>query len=254
MTTPGPLPNPADLGDRILNAQLSRIALSVAALSVVALLPLPALAQVDEDRLGAWYMYFFSTRLKDRPWGFQGDGQYRAWDLGSDREQLLLRGGVTYTTPEGEATFTLGYANITTGEFGDGDDTSGEDRIYQEALLRQKIGQRVHLRHRFRFEQRWVEDQDFRTRFRYAIFLNVPFKGTEIRKGSVYASLYDELFINGQRDIGDGREVELFDRNRLYGGVGYALTDRRMLQFGYMLQTTDDFSKGQLQFSFHHVF
>ncbi len=66
--------------------------------------------------------------------------------------------------------------------------------------------------------------------------------------------MYDELFINGQRDIGDGRTVELFDRNRLYGGIGYALTDRRKLQFGYMIQTTDDFSKAQLQFSFHHTF
>ncbi len=48
--------------------------------------------------------------------------------------------------------------------------------------------------------------------------------------------------------------VELFDRNRLYGGLGYALADRRKLQLGYMIQTTDTFSKGQLQLSFHHVF
>jgi hypothetical protein len=214
----------------------------------------PAIAQVDEDQVGAWYMYFWSTRLEGSRWGFQGDGQYRAWDLGSDLEQLLLRGGVTYTTKKSDATFTVGYANVTSGEFGDSDDTLRENRIYQEALLPQKIGKRVYLRHRFRFEQRWVEDQDFRTRFRYAIFINVPFKGPEIRRGSIYASLYDEIFINGQRDIGDGLEVELFDRNRLYGAIGYALTVRRRLQFGYMIQTTDAFSKGQLQFSFHHVF
>jgi hypothetical protein len=213
-----------------------------------------AWAQVDEDQLGAWYMYFWNTRLKDSQWGFQGDGQYRAWDLGPDMEQLLLRGGATYTTKKGDATFTLGYANITSGEFGDGDGTSGENRIYQEALLPQKIGKRVYLRHRFRFEQRWVEDQDFRTRFRYAIFLSIPFRGEQIHKGTIYAALYNELFINGERDIGEGRTVELFDRNRLYGGVGYALTDRRKLQFGYMIQTTDTFSKAQLQLSFHHTF
>lgn len=214
----------------------------------------PARAQVDEDQLGAWYMYFWITQLENSQWGFQGDGQYRAWDLGSDMEQLLLRGGVTYTTRKSDAVFTLGYANVTSGEFGDGDGTSGEDRIYQEALLPQKIGKRVYLRHRFRFEQRWVEDQDFRTRYRYAIFLNVPFKGEEIRKGTLYASLYNELFINGQRDIGDGREVERFDRNRFYAAIGYALTGPRRLQLGYMIQSTDDFSKGQLQLSFHHRF
>lgn len=214
----------------------------------------PLLAQVDEDQVGAWYIYFWNTQLENSRWGFQGDGQYRTWNLGSDLEQLLLRGGVTYTTEQSDATFTLGYANITSGEFGDSDETSGEHRIYQEALLPQKIGKRVHIRHRFRFEQRWVEDQDFRTRFRYAIFLDIPFNGAQIRKGSIYAALYDEIFINGQRDIAEGRQVELFDRNRFYGAIGYALAARRKLQFGYMIQTTDEFSKGQLQFSFHHAF
>ena len=236
------------------SARCLRPVLLIAALSIMAALPAPALSQIDENDVGAWYMYFFSTRLKESRWGFQGDGQYRAWDLGTDLEQLLLRGGVTYTTLKSDATFTLGYANVTSGEFGDSDETSGEHRLYQEALLPQQIGKRVYLRHRFRFEQRWVEGQKFRTRYRYAIFLNVPFKGTEIQKGAVYAAFYDELFINGQRDIGDGLEVELFDRNRLYGAIGYALKDRQMLQFGYMLQTTDTYTKGQLQFSFHHVF
>ena len=214
----------------------------------------PAFAQIDEDQLGAWYMYFWVKQLKDSQWGFQGDAQYRAWDLGGDMEQLLLRGGVTYTTKKSDAIFTLGYANVTSGTFGGGDVTSRENRIYQEALLPHKIGNRVDLRHRFRFEQRWVEDQDLRTRFRYTMFLNIPFRGDEIRKGSLYASFYDEIFINGQRGIGDDREVQLFDRNRLYGGIGYALADRGRLQFAYMIQTTDTFSKGQLQFSFHHIF
>lgn len=236
---------------------LLRIAALVAGLAILSGLLAPALAQsepIDEDQVGAWYMYFWNTRLKDSQWGFQGDGQYRAWDLLTDMEQLLLRGGVTYTTPKGDATFTLGYANVTSGDFGDSDDTSGENRIYQEALLPQKIGDRVRLRHRFRFEQRWVEDQDFRTRFRYAIFIDIPINDKEMRKGTIYAAIYDELFINGQRDIGDGREVELFDRNRLYGGVGFALNPRRKVQLGYMLQTTDNWSKTQLQFSFHHTF
>ncbi len=214
----------------------------------------PAAAQVDEDDIGAWYMYFWNTRLNDSQWGFQGDGQYRAWDLGSDMEQLLLRGGLTYTTRNGDATFTGGVASITSGDFGDSDDTTSETRLYQEALLPQRIGSKVQLRHRFRFEQRWVDDQDFRTRFRYALFFEIPFQGEQIRKGTLYAALYNEIFINGEEDIGDGRMVERFDRNRLYGGIGYGLADRQRVQFGYMIQTTDAISKGQLQFSFHHSF
>ncbi len=55
------------------------------------------IAQIDEDQLGAWYMYFWNTKLPDKPWGLQGDVQYRNWDLGGDLEQLLIRNGLTYT-------------------------------------------------------------------------------------------------------------------------------------------------------------
>jgi hypothetical protein len=216
---------------------------------------MPAAAQdIDEDQLGAWYMYFFNTRLGDSQWGFQGDVQYRNWDLGGDLEQLLLRGGITWRPKSGDALFTLGYGNITTGEFDSSTTASHEDRVYQEALLPHKIGSRVSLRHRFRYEQRWVEDQDFRTRFRYALFVDVPLNGDTLSQGAWYLAFYNEIFINGERDIGDGREVELFDRNRTYGALGYSLTDSLKIQGGYMYQITDSVEKGQLQLSLHQSF
>ncbi|MEE4162094.1 MAG: DUF2490 domain-containing protein [Woeseiaceae bacterium] len=216
--------------------------------------PSQAHAQIDEDQLGAWYMYFFDARFDDSQWGVQGDLQYRNWDMLGDLEQLLLRGGLTWRPRSNDALLTLGYANITTGEFGDGDGTVNEDRIYQEAALPQKIGNRIFLRHRFRYEQRWVESQDFRTRFRYAIFMNVPFNRDDLGKGAWYLSLYNEIFINGERDIGDGRTVELFDRNRFYAAIGYSLSDRLRLQTGFMHQKTDNWDKPQFQLSLHQAF
>ena len=213
-----------------------------------------AVAQVDEDQTGAWYMYFLDASATDSGWGIQGDVQYRNWDLGGDLEQLLLRGGVTYKPESANVLFTLGYGNIRTGEFGPGDATVSEDRIYQELALPQKVGSRVYLRHRFRYEQRWVDNQDFRTRFRYALFANIPLNQDDLRQGAWYLSFYNEIFINGERDIGDGREVELFDRNRLYGALGYSLRDSLRLQAGYMHQTTDSIEKGQIQLSLHHRF
>lgn len=211
-------------------------------------------APVDEDQLGAWYMYFWSLRLADDRWGFQGDVQYRNWDYGGDLEQLLVRGGATWTPRGADLTVTLGYANITSGAFGDDDGTTGEDRAYQELLLPQGLGARVRLRHRFRFEQRWVEDQDFRTRFRYALFVDVPLNRADLGRGALYLALYDEVFLNGERDIGGGREVETFDRNRLYGALGWAVTDRLRLQLGYMYQSSPSIDKGQLQLSAHQTF
>ena len=211
-------------------------------------------AQIDEDQTGAWYMYFWNTTFGESQWGLQGDIQYRNWDLGGDLEQLLLRGGITFSPKNADVKFTLGYGNITSGAFGESDETSGESRIYQEALLPHKISDRFYLTHRFRYEQRWVEDQDFRTRYRYNLFLNVPFNQKNLGKNAIYLALYNEIFINGEREIGDGRRVELFDRNRFYSALGYAIKDNLKVQAGYMTQTTNALSKGQIQLSLHHSF
>ena len=52
-------------------------------------------AQINENAMGAWYMYFFNTTINESLWGIQGDIQFRNWDMGGDLEQLLLRGGLT---------------------------------------------------------------------------------------------------------------------------------------------------------------
>jgi hypothetical protein len=213
-----------------------------------------ASSQVDESQTGAWYMYFYNKTFKDSQWGIQGDFQYRDWAGLGDMEQLLLRSGLTFRPKDANVMFTLGYANITSGVPGEISDTSGENRIYQEALIPQKLGSRYFITHRFRYEQRFVEDQDFRTRYRYMLFFNVPFNKTELEKNAVYLALYNELFINGETDIGDGRSTELFDRNRTYMGLGYVLSSKVRVQLGWMNQKTVNWGKGQLQFSLHHNF
>jgi hypothetical protein len=212
-------------------------------------------AQVEESKLGAWYMYFYNHQFKDSQWGIQGDFQYRDWQGLGDMEQLMLRSGLTFTPKDSGVMFTLGYANITTGQFGENDDTFGENRIYQEALFQQKLGSRFYLTHRFRYEQRFVENQDFRTRYRYNLFLNVPLNKKDLSPNAIYVALYNELFINGETGIGDNRSVELFDRNRTYMGMGYVLSPTIRFQLGWMNQKTVNWgSKGQLQISMHHNF
>lgn len=211
-------------------------------------------AQPEQSKTGAWYMYFFKHQFENSQFGFQGDLQYRNWNIIGDLEQLLIRSGLTYTPNKTDVLFTLGYGNITTGEYGGSNATTSESRIYQEVLLPQKLGNRVYLAHRFRYEQRFVESQDFRTRYRYNLFLNIPFNNSSITKNTFYAALYNELFINGQTDIADNREVELFDRNRTYLGFGYVIQKGAKLQLGWMNQKTVNWGKAQLQLSFHHDF
>lgn len=220
--------------------------------SVILFISEKSIAQINEDQVGAWYMYFWNTTIDEGPFGFQGDVQYRNWNLLGDLEQLLLRGGITYSPQNAQIKFTLGYGRISSGEFGEGDNTVSENRIYQEALLPHQVGERFYLTHRFRYEQRWVENQDFRTRYRYNLFLNLPFNQNDLSPGAIYLALYNELFINGQRETGGGRDVELFDRNRFYSAIGYSMKNGLRTQLGYMIQTTDNWAKGQLQVSLHH--
>ncbi len=221
---------------------------------VIVLTPKIGTSQIDNSQLGAWYMYFFNTNFKESSWGVQGDIQYRNWDLGGDLEQLLIRGGLTYSPKNADIKFTTGYGHITTGVFGSDNATSVESRIYQEALFPTKIGKLFHLNHRFRYEQRFVENQDFRTRYRYNLFVTVPLNKIELNPKALYLAMYNELFINGQQDIGDGREVEYFDRNRAYIALGYILKKGLKVQFGVMNQKTNSWSKNQLQLSLHHNF
>lgn len=221
---------------------------------VLLMLPNLGKSQINEDEMGAWYMYFFNTTFKEGPWGFQGDIQFRNWNIAGDLEQLLLRGGLTYQPKSAKIKFTLGYGNITTGKYGADKSTTAESRIYQEALFPVQFGNRFYTNHRFRYEQRFVEGQDFRTRYRYNLFLNIPLNKANMEKESVYLALYNELFINGQRSIGNGNSVEIFDRNRFYSAFGYVIKKGLRVQLGVMNQTTDNWSKNQLQLSLHHKF
>lgn len=208
-------------------------------------------AQINEDKLGAWYMYFFNTTFKESRWGIQGDLQFRNWNIVGDLEQLLVRSGLTYEPKNATIKLTLGYGNITTGSYGADNSTTAESRIYQEALWPVQFGNRVYTNHRFRYEQRFVENQAFRTRFRYNLFLNVPLNKPSMDEKTLYLALYNELFINGEKNIGAGKSVAVFDRNRLYGALGYIIKKGLKVQLGVMNQTTDSWSKNQLQLSLH---
>ncbi len=116
------------------------------------------------------------------------------------------------------------------------------------------MGEKWFLKHRLRFEQRWLNGQDFRTRFRYALFANLPLNRLDLSPGAFYLTLYNELFINGQRDTGGGRGVDLYDRNRFYAALGYQFNETGKIQAGYMQQHSNAVNKGQIQFSIHYSF
>lgn len=211
-------------------------------------------AQNNSDQLGAWYMYFYTTKFKNSQFGIQGDVQYRNWNTIGDLEQLLLRSGLTYKPTNADVTLTLGIAHVTSGAIGESKQTATETRIYQEALVPLKVGKRLYFNNRFRYEQRFIANQDLRTRLRYNLLLNIPINKTTLSKNTFYIALYNEIFINGEKNIGNNRTVNVFDRNRFYAGLGYGITDKLRLQLGFMNQSTETAGKDQIQCSLHHTF
>jgi hypothetical protein len=211
-------------------------------------------AQENQDKLGSWYMYVFNTSLNDSKWGFQGEIQHRHCNILGDLRQMMWRGGINYKPKNTPLKLVLGYANITTGTQGSSDEIFAENRLYQETSFAVKLGKKIYSNHRFRYELRFVDDHNTRTRYRYSLFINISLQGETIVAKTPYIAFYNELFINGQRNIGMGRTVEFLDRNRLYSAFGYMIREGLKVQFGLMRQTTNLSGKNQLQLSFHHSF
>lgn len=192
-------------------------------------------------------MYVGTASVSGSPLGTHGEVQLRNHALDGDLQQLLLRTSIRYT-PDPSATLSLGYGYVVSEAEGEPDNPFSEHRIYQEAFLRQAVS-RLRIGHRFRYEQRFVDDDAFQTRYRYALFATLPLTSPDLRRGTVYAAASAEPFLRG---AGRG-ERPVFDRTRLYGAVGYMVTPSLGVQAGYMDQVFADDADGQLQLSLHQT-
>lgn len=139
-------------------------------LAAFLLASLPASAQAGKT--GAWYIYFGNIQPKSSKFSLDIEAQYRNHNLGGDMQQLLLRSGIKYAFAE-NLNMTAGYAFVQSENQHEPDAPVRENRIYEEAVLSQDAW-RLFFRHRFRYEQRFVQGRDFNTRYRYCLFLDIP--------------------------------------------------------------------------------
>ena len=193
----------------------------------------------QSNNVGTWFVYFGNQKINDK-WNIQSDFQYRDYRFLGQRNQFLARAGLGYNLKPQNHNLLLGYAYIATDaydEFDNNTSTKIEHRIYQQYLYRNKIGLNA-LTHRFRLEERFFPNE-FGLRARYFISLQKPLGSKTIAKGNTYLSAYNELFV----DIKDPK----FDRNRLYGGLGYVITESLRIETGYMIQAQKNITRGQLQ-------
>ncbi|MER3330064.1 MAG: DUF2490 domain-containing protein [Candidatus Kapaibacterium sp.] len=205
-------------------------------LLLVFMVPFAAFSQNSD--LGNWMIYFGNKEI-DKEFNWHHEVQYRNYNAIGDLEQLLLRTGLGYNLTEGNNNILLGYGYILSQNYLELSDEKfdvNEHRIYQQFITKQSIGI-VNLQHRYRFEQRFVED-DFKLRFRYFLAFNIPLNNEELVDNTTYLSFYNELFINSEGNI--------FDRNRLYGGIGYKVNSNMRFELGYMNQFLGNENRDQI--------
>jgi Protein of unknown function (DUF2490) len=193
----------------------------------------------QKSEVGNWLIYFGNQKINEK-WNWHNELQYRSYNFIGDTNQLLLRTGIGYNLTESNNNILLGYGYINTQKYLPNSDEkvqTNEHRIYQQFITRQK-SERLFVQHRYRIEERFIAN-DFQLRFRYFLGVNIPLNKETLDKNAVYLSAYNELFINAEKPI--------FDRNRLYGALGFVIDKNFKIEAGFMAQTLENSNRNQFQ-------
>ncbi len=193
----------------------------------------------QNHNIGNWLAYMGNQKINSK-WNFHNEIQLRNYNFIGDQNQLLIRLGIGHNISSNNNVL-LGYAHVKTVVYTSSTDiktSSIEHRIFQQFLNKKKY-KGYYISNRFRFEERFFKN-DFKLRLRYHFLFNKALNKKEITNNALYFSSYNEIFLNTQNNI--------FDRNRIYAGLGYAINNSIKFETGYMIQTLPERSQQQIQF------
>lgn len=190
-----------------------------------------------EHEPALWMGYYTKFRVGAKSF-YYGEYHIRRRDFAAEMDKLYLRFGYTYLfTKKFEVTGGIATPLSWSKYQGDPayDDVVPEFRFWQQALLVDKL-YHAKMYHQFRFEQRWKRDYlkdspyelTFRWRYRFTIY--VPLNDHKLKPETWFAAAYNEIFLQS----GESITYNIFEDNRLYGGIGYILNNNIQLQLGYM--------------------
>ncbi len=202
-------------------------------------------ASAQKSDIGNWFIYFGNQKINSK-WNWWNEVQYRNYNFIGDMQQLLVRTGIGYNLSDNNNNVLLGYAYARSRNYiANSDDetvSTNEHRIYEQFITRQNF-KRVFIQHRYRVEERFLPD-NFRVRFRYFLSFNVPLNHATMSDKTFYLSAYDEVFLNAKPAI--------FDRNRLYGGIGYVINKNFKVETGFMTQSLERTHRNQFNIFFYN--
>ena len=198
------------------------------------------------DNNNTWFMYLGNHKISEK-WGVHLEAQLRRNDYVAKPQQLLLRTGINYYF-NNQVFVTAGYCFVETYPYGEfpAKATFPENRLWEQFQIKTQL-KRVEWVSRFRLEQRFSNlpvlnttqsiyepgDAVYTNRFRLLNRFSIPFKGETIVDKSLYATVYDEFFINFGKNVA----ANFLDQNRAYAAIGYKIPSVGKLEIGYMYQT-----------------
>ena len=174
--------------------------------------------------LGSWSVLSGKYTF-NKHWNIYAEAQIRSQQMVHDFFYYEYKGGLGYNFKNnGSVLVAAGhYATYQpTGEFTNPNVT--EFRLWEQFVLNNNIG-RVKLEHRYRIEQRFISS-NYRNRFRYRINALLPFGHKVIEKKTLYASLYEEIFVSNENPF--------FEQNRIFAGLGYQIDDHLTVLGGFI--------------------
>jgi len=182
----------------------------------------------NSEHLSDFNMLSFSYK-HNKHWSAYVELQERSIEKFSNPDYYEVKGGIGYNLDNVNQVF-VGVGKY--GTYKNSQISQEEFRLWLQYIYSQKIN-RLKIDHRIRLEKRFfyfpqTDLSDNTERYRYRMTLTLPINKDKIEKNSLFVNAFDEVFF--------GPEAPAFKRNRVFGGLGYQITDNFGANLGYLWQ------------------
>lgn len=173
------------------------------------------------------------------------EGQSRGIQEYTYPDYYEIKGGLGYNLTKNHKPF-IGLGRYAT--YKDRSINKEEFRVWLQDVIDFKKGI-VKFENRIRAEKSWFyepqsDKNSERMRYRYRLNVSVPLNAKEVKKGTVFANAYDEVFFVSPMK-------PTFARNRVYVGGGYQIDNSVGVVAGYLWQREFNASSNQ---NFHFLY
>ncbi len=205
---------------------------------------LASLTAQSVTQFDSWWNYFGNHHLNDQL-TLHTEYQWRRSDFASHWQQSLLLVGLNQKVAD-QTTLGGGYGWIISFPYGAFPIAAktNEHRMYEELIMNNGAG-RFGFNHRYRLEQRWLENASlspagvrevngytFKNRARYRLLVTYPLNHRTMQDHTLFLATFDEVFLG----FGNGIVKNILDQNQLYFGLGYRFNADGNFQLGYLNQ------------------